>query len=97
MAKYEIKDGVCIIPEGTTKVFVDYECREAIREVVIPSSVTEIEKEAFYECRNLEKVVIPDSVKKIGQQAFTRCGKLKSVCIPDSVTEIGYAAFSWCI
>lgn len=48
MAKYEIKDGIAIIPEGTQKIenraFAG--CKE-LTFVTIPDSVTEIGKWAF--------------------------------------------------
>lgn len=48
MAKYEIKDGIAIIPEGTQKI---EECAffgcNRLTSVVIPDSVTEIGKWAF--------------------------------------------------
>ena len=60
MAKYEIKDGVGIIPEGTTKIedwgFKD--CTE-LTNIVIPDSVTEIGKWAFESCTGLTSIVIP--------------------------------------
>ena len=96
MTEYEIKDGVGIIPEGTEKVYVDADCCEAIKEVVIPSSVTEISNEAFRNCYHLEKVVIPNSVKKIGKEAFYECRELKELFIPDSVKEIGMETFYNC-
>ena len=51
MAKYEIKDGVGIIPEGTTKIEwgAFYGC-ENLHSVLIPDSVTEIVNNAFYGC-----------------------------------------------
>ena len=74
MAKYEIQDGVGIIPEGTT----------------------EIEREAFAGCTELESITIPDSVTKIGYGAFRGCTGLNSITIPDSVTEICMFAFRGC-
>lgn len=65
-------------------------------DVVIPSSVTKLGKEAFYGCTSLTSVVIPDSVTDLGGAAFQKCSNLKSVTIPDSVTEIGLLTFSEC-
>ena len=77
MAKYEIKDGVGIIPEGTTvveaKAFAD--CEE-LKNVVIPDSVTRIGYAAFAYCGGLTNIIIPDSVTEIGQEAFADCHKL---------------------
>ena len=51
MAEFEIKDGVGIIPEGTTKLgwSAFEECAE-LTSVVIPDSVTEIGQSAFLRC-----------------------------------------------
>jgi len=53
MAKYEIKDGVGIIPEGTTKIERDafWGC-ENLRSVIIPDTVTEIGESAFRGCKD---------------------------------------------
>jgi hypothetical protein len=66
------------------------------RTYVIPSSVTSIERDAFYECENLTSVTIPSSVTSIGVYAFYKCSSLTSVTIPSSVTSIGAYAFSQC-
>ena len=54
MAKYEIKDGVGIIPEGTT--YIDscafQNCKE-LKSVVIPKSVKTIGANAFEGCAGL--------------------------------------------
>ena len=97
MAKYEIQDGVGIIPEGTTKIeeaaFV--ECTE-LTSIVIPDSVIEIGECAFRDCTALTSIVIPKSVRKIARAAFLRCTGLTEVVIPKSVTEIRDSAFSGC-
>ena len=51
MAKYEIKDGVGIIPEGTTKIeeFAFENCTE-LTSIVIPDTVTTIGEKAFCGC-----------------------------------------------
>ena len=45
-------------------------CPENVKEVVIPSCVTTIGKEAFKWCGNLQSVTIPDSVTSIVDGAF---------------------------
>lgn len=96
MAKYEIKDGVGIIPEGTT-VIENYAFDDSteLTSVVIPDSVTEIGKLAFYGCTGLTSIVIPDSVTKIGDSAFNGSG-LINIVIPKSVKNIGLDAFMDC-
>lgn len=48
---------------------------------MIPSSVTIIEKQAFYNCSSLEQIVIHSSVAKIGIEAFLKCWALKEASI----------------
>ena len=50
MAKYEVVNGVGIIPEGVTEIDNEafYDC-ESLTSVEIPSSVTEIGYDAFSE------------------------------------------------
>ena len=51
MAKYEIKDGVGIIPEGTTVIEEEaFKCCDELTSIVIPDGVTEIGEDAFYKC-----------------------------------------------
>lgn len=97
MAKYEIKDGVGIIPEGTTRIERDaFSGSENLRSVVIPDSVTEIDNWAFKECTSLTGIVIPCSVQRIGTSAFSGCSELIEVTISEGVTTIGDSAFSEC-
>lgn len=65
-------------------------------ELVVPSYVTSIGKQAFYKCHNITKVVIPSSVKDIDPIAFSGCRNLFEVEIEDGVEKIGYGAFSNC-
>ena len=58
-------------------------------------TVTEIEENGFYFCKNIEEVIIPNTVEKIGENAFLGCRSLKSVTIPASVTSIGEKAFGY--
>ena len=98
MAIYEIKDGVGIIPEGTTVIEEGaFEEAEELTSVVIPNSVTKIDVGAFSGCTSLTSIIIPDSVTEIEYYAFYGCTSLKSIDIPNSVTTIGVDAFQDCV
>ena len=60
MAQFEIKDGVAIIPDGTTEIreLAFWNCT-SLESVTIPESVTEIRDNVFASCRSLNSVVIP--------------------------------------
>ena len=68
---------------------------EEIKDLVIPSGVTTIEKYAFYNAK-ITSVTISEGVTKIADSAFDNCESLTSVTIAPSVTEIGNSAFQYC-
>ena len=65
-------------------------------EVTIPSSMTSIGKNAFYNYRGLKSVTIPSNVTSIGFRAFENCTGLTSITIPSSITNIDSYAFDGC-
>ena len=67
-----------------------------LKEIVIPDSVENIDKCAFYATDSLTKVVIGDGVANIGSHAFWGCSGLTEIVIPDNVTSIGDYAFAYC-
>ena len=67
-----------------------------VEEVVLPTTITSIENNAFCNCTNLKKVNIPNTITSIDYNAFCNCTNLKKVNIPNSVTSIGNSAFSGC-
>ncbi len=64
-----------------------------VEEVVIPDSVTVIERYAFGECIHLKHVTFPKNLKVLGDWCFAECS-LEKIVLPDGLEEIGEWAFS---
>lgn len=71
-------------------------CTEEIEHLIIPDGVTEIKKEAFYNCRFLKSVEMPDSITEIGESAFESCISLENVRLSDNIAKIQYKTFARC-
>ncbi len=72
------------------------DCDE-IKELTIPSTITQIEMSAFSYCHNLTTLTIPSTVKEIGFAAFSGCSMLKSVVADEGFTKLGARTFGNCI
>ena len=66
-----------------------------VTSVVIPDSVEEIQKYAFYNCVGLRSVTIPSSVRFIREYAFYGDAKLETVDL-SCIEAVGARAFSGC-
>ena len=95
MAKFEIKDGVAIIPEGTTEIsnYAFDDCR-TLESIVIPESVTEIASTAFSGCTSLECVTflsrtkIRDEVHSwLGKEVFLANSSLKTINVMSNCVD----------
>jgi hypothetical protein len=82
MAEFKIKDGVGIIPEGTTEIGEDtfYNC-SSLESVIIPESVKKIGRHAFYGCSSLEIVHLPAGVSNFEIDSFKDCRNLKAIYV----------------
>jgi len=69
-----------------------------VKNIVIPSHITQIGGYGFWGCINLENVIFDCNSKLtvIDEHAFETCHKLKSINVPDGVTIIGAFAFCDC-
>ncbi|MBD5408293.1 MAG: leucine-rich repeat protein [Treponema sp.] len=65
----------------------------AVKDAVIPNSVTEIKKRAFYGYKNLTSVTIPVSVTSIGGNAFIGCTGLTKVIYTGTLAD--WCAIDW--
>jgi len=90
---YSSEDGVLFNKDKTILMLCP---REKTGKYIIPSSVTEIEESAFYECKGLTSIDIPKSVTSIGRAAFMRCSGITSIDIPKKIKSIGTNTFHGC-
>ena len=74
--KYDSRNNCNAIIETATNMLV---C--GCSTTIIPDSVTTIEKNAFYGCKNLTSIVIHDSITTIGFKAFYGCYALKNIYV----------------
>lgn len=64
-----------------------------MKSVVIPSSITIIETDAFYKCASLESVSFPSSMKIIYRGGFNQCYSLETIILPDTFINICDSGF----
>ena len=85
-----------VIENGVTNIsqYAFYGCSK-LQSVSIPSSVKQIDKQAF-DYSGLTSLVLPEGLTKIGDGAFNQCTSLHSVVLPNSLTYIGDYAFQSC-
>lgn len=73
-----------------------HRAKHKIEKLWIPSTVQEIEKETFAECKKLKSVEILSGLTKIEKNLFRDCKNLVKVVIPDSIKTIESGAFAGC-
>lgn len=84
-------------PKAIKRNCINVADKHRFHSVVIPNSVSEIERESFSLCSVLASVNIPNSVTTISGFAFYNCPSLAYCHIPSSVSTIDYSAFSTCM
>lgn len=94
--RYHNKIQKLIFAEGIQKIPANFiEGFEPLLEVVLPSTVTDIDDRAFCSCEQLKHVDFPAGLKRIGEEAFSHAG-LESIELPNGVEYIGAEAFASC-
>lgn len=73
-----------------------FENRKNILGVLLPDTITRIDKKAFFGCSNLKKIRFGSDISWIGAEAFAECSVLENLKIPSVLDYLGEYAFSLC-
>ena len=63
--------------------------------LTLPSSLKQIEAEAFMGNTSLDEVILPEGLESIGEKAFANSG-VQRIYLPESLTDIAGDAFAGC-
>lgn len=89
----EIGEGITKISTAKISGYGAFPNYAVLKEVIFPSSLTEIGGSAFNFTDALESVILSSGVKTVGAYAFNNCFKIKQVTLNEGLTSIGEAAF----
>ena len=64
--------------------------------IILPSSITILEKYIFYNCENLISVKLNENLETIGSRVFYCCRNLENIIIPSTVQTISNHVFAEC-
>jgi len=89
IASVVIEEGITSVGNSAFKKF------DKLKEITLPSSVTVIGEDAFYDLP-LEKVVLAEGLTEIKSSAFSSCDKLESITLPSTLKTMGGRVFGYC-
>jgi len=90
------REGKYVIPNEVVNINGYAFNHSKLTNITIPNSVTNIQRNAFHNCTNLNSIILPDSLIELGNGAFINCTNLKSVNIPSKITEVSSWTFGYC-
>jgi hypothetical protein len=91
---YTIPEGVEVIGEAAFYNDANTESKNALKNVVFPNSLQQIEEMAFFGNLKLEQLDLPKGLRVIGKDAFSKCVALPAfLFIPANVERVGDYAF----
>ena len=61
-----------------------------------PEGLKSINRNCFWDCKDLQELNFPNTLEEIGDYAFYLCLGLKKLVLPNSLKSLGNAAFLWC-
>ena len=65
-------------------------------EIYLPSIITKIESQGFYQCKKVKSIYLPDSITSLGSSSFNACSVLKHIRLSESLTKIDDRCFYEC-
>ena len=87
----ETIQGAPVVRIGKT-AFAQLQCES----IILPSSVTEIDEEAFFSCTKLKNIEFGNGLQVVGKYVFLHCRSLESVRFPESLMKIEGVIFYEC-
>jgi hypothetical protein len=91
-SNFKSDSNVAILNKGGT-ILYKYANENTKTSYTIPTTVSTIEKLAFYNADKLTSVSLPTNLKNINEGAFSYCGGLSSITLPSGITSTAYQAF----
>lgn len=86
-----------VVPEGVEKICAKaFENSYDLVSIILPSSLTIIDFDAFANCQSLAQINIPENVTHLYSGAFSSCYDLKNVYFPKELQQISIDAFYNC-
>lgn len=90
------KSGATVTLNPNVKVLGGFENNTWVRNIDIPTGVTEISDNCFNACK-FAAIALPTHMNRIGALAFANNDNLVSVTMPETLHSMGEGAFSWCM
>ena len=89
------KSGTTVTLNPNVKVLGGFENNTWVRNIDIPSTVTDITENCFNGCQ-ITTITLPAHMKSIGRKAFSENDRLTSVTMPQTLLSMGQGAFEHC-
>lgn len=90
------KSGATVTLRPELKVLGGFENNSWVRNINIPTGVTDISENCFNGC-SFTSITLPAHMKSIGAHAFSENNSLTSITMPETLLSLGEGAFAWCM
>lgn len=85
-----------IIPEGVKTIGNGAFGMSGLTEIELPSTITSIGSDAFFDCTSLQRVVLSEGIETVSEGCFSGCSNLSEVVLPASLKTVKARAFEYC-